>query len=184
MKFIRIFLFVLIIIGIGLLCTERIWVPKLVDKIILNENSSKAIKTVPIDTNKVTKIEYKNSEYGFTFSLPLSWKGYSVIVDNWVGNMIDSKTNESIKGPKILIRHPLWTSSVIRQDIPIMVFTLSQWDLILKEKLSVSAAPIGPSELGRNSKYVFALPARYNFAFPVGFEEVEKIMESKPLQAF
>jgi hypothetical protein len=34
MKFIRIFLLVLIIIGIGLLCTQKIWVPKLVEKIL------------------------------------------------------------------------------------------------------------------------------------------------------
>lgn len=37
MKFIRIFLLVLIIIGIGLLITQKIWVPKLVDRIILSE---------------------------------------------------------------------------------------------------------------------------------------------------
>jgi hypothetical protein len=37
--------------------------------------------------------------------------------------------------------------------------------------------------LGRNNRYVFALPARYNFAFPEGYEEVEKILESKPLEA-
>ena len=56
--------------------------------------------------------------------------------------------------------------------------------MIAQEKLAIGASPIGPSEFGRNSKYVFALPARYNFAFPVGFEEVEKIIENKPLQAF
>jgi hypothetical protein len=38
MKIIRIFLFVLIVIGIGLLFTQKIWIPKLVDQIILNEN--------------------------------------------------------------------------------------------------------------------------------------------------
>ena len=41
---------------------------------------------------------------------------------------------------------------------------------------------MGPKELGRNSKYVFALPARYNFAFPTGFEEVEDILAGNPLQ--
>lgn len=40
---------------------------------------------------------------------------------------------------------------------------------------------IGPSMLGQNSKYVFALPPRYNYAFPTGFEEVEKILETGPL---
>ena len=38
MKAIRIILFVLIIIGIFLLCTQRFWVPKLVDRILLLEN--------------------------------------------------------------------------------------------------------------------------------------------------
>lgn len=42
---------------------------------------------------------------------------------------------------------------------------------------------MGPKELARNSKYLFALPARYNYAFPTGYEEVEKILEGNPLQA-
>jgi hypothetical protein len=97
---------------------------------------------------------------------------------------VDSQPSQSIKGPEIFIRNPLWTQDNPYQDIPIMVFTYDQWNLIEQEKLAVSAAPIGPSELGRNAKYIFALPARYNFAFPAGFEEVEKIIESKPLSAF
>jgi hypothetical protein len=51
----------------------------------------------------------------------------------------------------------------------------------VKEEISLGAAPIGPSKLGSNSKYVFALPARYNFAYPNGYEDVEKIMGSNPL---
>lgn len=39
MKFIRIFLLVLIIIGIVLLATQKIWVPKLVNRIILSEGA-------------------------------------------------------------------------------------------------------------------------------------------------
>jgi hypothetical protein len=35
--------------------------------------------------------------------------------------------------------------------------------------------------LGVNEKYVFALPARYNYAFPAGYEEVENIIASQPL---
>ena len=134
-----------------------------------------------ISTND-TKIEYVNTEYGFTFSLPLSWKGYSIINSNWEGNLIDASTNnKNILGPKILIRHPLWTSKNPRQDIPIMIFTPNQWDLVQQEKISLGAAPIPPSELEGNNKYIFAIPARYNFAFPEGFEEVIKIIESKPL---
>ena len=65
-----------------------------------------------------------------------------------------------------------------------MVFTLAQWDSLQQDKFHIGAAPIGPSELGRNTRYVFALPARYNFAFPTGYEEVEKILEDNPLKAF
>lgn len=52
-----------------------------------------------------------------------------------------------------------------------------------QEDFHIGAAPIGPKELARNSNYVFALPARYNYAFPTGYEEVEKILEGYPLQA-
>lgn len=129
-------------------------------------------------------IEYKNTQYGFNFLLPATWKGYSAVIENWTSNPIDGQGNQAVEGPKIIIRHPLWTIEKPRQDIPIMIFTPDQWSLIQQEKLSIGAAPIGPSELGHNTSYVFALPARYNYAFPVGFEEVEKILENKPLSAF
>ena len=115
---------------------------------------------------------YTNKTYGFRFALPDSWKGYSIVVKSWS------------QGPLILIRHPLWTEANPRQDIPIMVLTLAQWDLVQQGKLSVSAAPIGPDELAHNSKYVFALPPRYNFAFLPGYEEVGEILKHDPLQAF
>jgi hypothetical protein len=129
-------------------------------------------------------IVYENTEYGFSFRLPESWKGYSIVTDKWVGTALeDSQTNEAAQtGPIISIRHPQWTSQNQRQDIPIMIFTLDQWNLLQQEKFHIGAAPFGPSELGRNTKYVFALPARYNYAFPTGFEEVEDILKSNPLQ--
>jgi hypothetical protein len=128
-------------------------------------------------------IIYRNDVYGFSFNLPFNWDGYSVIQSVWNGNGVD---NPSLRrsGPLISIRHPGWTVEIPRQDIPIMVFTISQWDEIMTDKLSVGAAPIHPGELGRNGKYVFALPARYNFSFPEGFEEVEEIIKSKPFHAF
>jgi len=145
--------------------------------------TKKLAPTVPTQTTQTeTSITYKNTEYGFNFSLPISWKGYSIIVDKWQGQIIgDTTTTTQLEGPKIIIRHPLWTEAVPRQDIPIMVFTPSEWTLIQQEKLAVGAAPIGPSELGHNSNYVFALPARYNFAFPVGYEEVDNILQSNPI---
>jgi hypothetical protein len=36
--------------------------------------------------------------------------------------------------------------------------------------------------LNFDDKYVFALPARYNFAFAEGFQQVEQILKQNPLQ--
>lgn len=129
-------------------------------------------------------IKYENTRYGFSFTLPKSWQGYAIITDQWEGLPVnDSQTGgKSETGPMISIRHPDWTSQNPRQDIPIMVFTTDQWNSLQQDKFHIGAAPIGPSELGHNSQYVFALPARYNFAFPAGFEEVETILNGNPLQ--
>jgi hypothetical protein len=48
-------------------------------------------------------------------------------------------------------------------------------------EISHWGSPDRPRELGRNQTYVFALPARYNFAFPTGYEEVEAILNNNPL---
>jgi hypothetical protein len=128
---------------------------------------------------------YINRHYGFTFTLPESWEGYTIVEETWTGTQLEAPEGSyppAVIGPEILIRHPLWTESDPHQDIPIMVFTLEQWDLVQTEKLGVGAAPIPPSELGRNATYVFALPARYNFAFLTGWEEVEQILQGHPLQ--
>lgn len=123
-------------------------------------------------------VAYENTRYGFSFYLPETWKGYTIVEEEWKGTK-DGKVAET--GPQLLIRHPDWTQKDPRQDIPIMVFTQEQWNSLQKEEFSVSAAPIGPRKLGSNSVYVFALPARYNFAFPTGFEEVEQILKDNPL---
>lgn len=127
---------------------------------------------------------YNNTQFGFTFTLPKSWQNYSIVTTNWQGVAIAGQHNGTVvqSGAIINLRHPQWTQAVPRQDIPIMVFTLNQWASLQKMEFSVGAAPIAPSELGRNSRYVFALPARYNYAFPAGFEEVETILNGKPLQ--
>lgn len=127
---------------------------------------------------------YKNSRYGFQFPLPASWEGYTIVEEKWEGLSIGDPQGDKVveTGPMISIRHPKWTKENPRQDIPIMVFTLAQWTSLEKEGFHIGAAPIGPKELGRNAKYVFALPARYNYAFPAGFEEVEEILKNDPLK--
>jgi hypothetical protein len=129
---------------------------------------------------------YRNDQYRFTFKLPDSWKGYSVLAQTWSGYASSISNGQAIieRGPQIILRNPNWTIEKMRQDIPIMVFTLRQWSALKGQKFYVSAAPIAPSELGRNSQYLFALPPRYNYIFPTGWQEVEKILEGKPLLVF
>ena len=124
---------------------------------------------------------YKNPQYGFTFTLPDTWQGYTIVSEKWEGLAIGSE-EITATGPEISIRHPQWTKENPRQDIPIMIFTLAQWQDLQQEKFHIGAAPMGPSELGRSDKFVFALPARYNYAFPTGYEEVENILAAKPLK--
>jgi hypothetical protein len=129
-----------------------------------------------------TSIIYHNSQYGFSFTLPASWKGYRIVTDKWEGLNMGPEGDEVVEqGPQLTIRNPHWSKNQPWQDIPIMVFTLTQWDALQKGSFWIGAAPIGPSELGRNSRYVFALPARYNFAEVQGIQEVETILASTPL---
>lgn len=125
---------------------------------------------------------YKNEEYGFSFWLPVTWKGYSVVVSKWTGITPPEKGRVVETGPLISIRHPDWREEKQRQDIPIMVFTVSQWNRLQGGEFTIGASPVGPTVLGCSSKYVFALPARYNYAFLEGFEEVERIIAGNPLK--
>lgn len=126
---------------------------------------------------------YLNTQYGFSITLPESWKGYKVVNREWTG-LATGGSQPVETGKMISIRHPLWAEQKPRQDIPIMIFTTRQWNSLQKRDFHIGAAPMGPSELARNTSYVFALPARYNYAFPTGFEEVEKILAAKPLKPF
>ncbi len=151
-------------------------------------NNENATTTPQTPVTPTPKIEYKNSQYGFTFGLPLSWKGYSIIEDEWEGYSLQTQSAEgqviTEHGPLIIIRHPDWEYKAPRQDIPIMIFTIKQWNDMQAEKFHIGAAPINPSEIGRNTKYVFAIPARYNFSYLTGYEEVDKILQGKPLKPF
>jgi hypothetical protein len=64
-----------------------------------------------------------------------------------------------------------------------MVFTLAQWNALQQGSFYIGPAPIRPGELGRNARYIFALPARYNYTDVQGIPEVETILEGKPLHS-
>jgi len=144
-----------------------------------NVNESPAIVT--------EEIEYANETYGFEVDLPKTWEGYTVVESKWEGYSLSANGNAQVPygtGPLISVRHPAWTESAPRQDIPIMVFTVVEWNDLVSDKFHIGAAPINPSELTRNETYVFALPARYNFSYYTGYEEVESILQSGAVKAF
>mgnify|MGYP000098868298 CR=1 FL=1 len=128
-------------------------------------------------------VVYKNADYGFTFSLPVTWKGYSIVKSEWQGFPL-KETVAVTSGPKLVIRNPNWTEAAHYEDLPILVFTISQWNAYLAEDFSVSAAPIPASELGRNNTYVFALPPRWDFDLSLGYEEAQNIFKAAPLHPF
>jgi hypothetical protein len=138
----------------------------------------------PSPSSTASSQEYRNNQFGFSIALPDTWKGYTVLNSQWSGDNIDpAKPSGNIDhGPIITLRHPLWTTSSQREDMPIMIFTQAQWALIQGDKMSVGAAPFPPSLLGQNSKYVLALPARYNYDFKTGWEEVDRLVHT--LKAF
>ena len=127
-------------------------------------------------------VEYRNVEYGFSLTLPESWKGYRVSWSEWEGSILrdDGSVAREFRGPKLRIRHPEWTEEHPREDLPIMIFTIGHWS----EDPVVSAAPIGPAELGRNQKYVLALPPRWDYDFAEGWEEAQQILTPDSLHTF
>jgi len=121
---------------------------------------------------------YKNEKYGFEISFPDSWQYYAVISETWQGTMVNGDTKK-YQGPKILLRSPKWTEAKPWQDIPVLIFTPEQWKLAENEELAVSAAPIGPSKLGENKNYVFALPPRWiGFTDALGQDEAAEIVKT------
>lgn len=91
-----------------------------------------------------TPLVYRNIEYGFCLALPANWAGFKVLTDRWSGAAVGGES-----GPKLVIRNPRWTDEDPYEDIPILVFTPAQWRAVDSGEFNVSAAPFGPSELGR-----------------------------------
>ena len=127
-----------------------------------------------------TPLLYRNTQYGFCFRLPASWKGYTVLTQQWSATQ-ESDGTKKMSGPLLRIRHPKWTEANDYEDIPIMIFTSAQWQVA--DDYIFSAAPIGPGDIGHNAKYVFALPPRYDFDMATGWEEVDQLIKQHSLQA-
>lgn len=132
------------------------------------------------------EIYYNNNIFGFAVGLPSSWDGYTVnrIKDDIYDATGKTKTNNGVVGSFEIVElhHPLETAENPREDVPVYIFTSTQWENIQKGEWSVGAAPIPPSLLGQNSQWIMALPARYNYDYKTGWEEVDQIVHT--LQPF
>jgi hypothetical protein len=144
------------------------------------QTSAPSPKTSVGGLSRRATIQYVNKQFGFTFTLPADWRGYTIVMGEWSGD----GDMAAVKGPVLSIQHPRWTEKNPWQDIPIMIFTHPQWSLMEDGRLTVSAAPYTPGEIGRNRTYVFAFPPRFNFDRDEGYEEVIEIMKGHPLHAF
>lgn len=115
-----------------------------------------------------TTLMYTNTAYGFRMALPESWNGYTVT------------TGTLPFGFAVTLRHPLWTQANPYMDVPILVYPIAQWQTWEKNNFEgyPTAAPIGPTERGRNATYVFATAPRYNYSFAIDWENVEEIVKS------
>jgi hypothetical protein len=125
---------------------------------------------------------YTNPQYGFAFSLPNDWEGYSIVQKTWNGT--PSNATAPTTGPEILIRNPNWTSAVHYEDIPILIFTIAQWNSYTAGNFMISAAPFPATEMARNNQYVFALPPRWDYDYSKGYQEADAIVKMNPIHTF
>jgi hypothetical protein len=120
------------------------------------------------------------NKYGFKMTLPGDWTGMEIIENN--REIIEVETGKIIDyAPVYVFRHPLWSKEKPRQDIPLEIYTISQWQKIQSGLYSVSAAPMAPTEIYRNKSYIFTVPARYNYAHQEGWQEVDEILKNNPI---
>src|SRR6266404_2344643 len=109
-------------------------------------------------------LRYHNAQYDLTFFLPSSWQGYSVLIQQWdapLRSADDQREVETERGPIIAFRTPRWKTGEPYQDIPIMVFTRSQWDALHHGRFFPYAGGV-ISEMCHNQKYAFGIYSRYN----------------------
>ena len=123
---------------------------------------------------------YHNAKYNLKFSLPASWRGYSVLVQQWEGQTYSPAADKIVvteHGPLIVLRHPQWKPKDRYQDIPIVVFTRSQWQASRQGGFFIGAGGM-EYEIGHNRKYVFAISSRFNADDSVkGWKEATDIVE-------
>ena len=133
-----------------------------------NPNSQNTPTNVTTVDSNQADIVYKDDMFGFQLTLPKTWSGYKL------------ERGEIPFGNSVTLVHPDATELKPRMNIPIYVYPIEKWTEWEKNNFEgyPTAAPIGPTERGRNSKFVFATAPRYNFSYLPGFEEVEEIIKT------
>ena len=123
---------------------------------------------------------YRNTQYDFTFFLPASWQGYSVLAQQWDGETSLPAVDRTAiveHGPMIVLRHPQWKPDDRYQDITVLVFTRRQWDAEHHGKFGIGAGGI-VEEIAHNPHYVLAISSRFNGDENVkGWEEAGRIVD-------
>jgi len=109
-------------------------------------------------------LRYHNAKYGLTFYLPANWRGYSVSIQQVEDQHYSPAEDRLVTvgyTPMITLRNPQWQASTPYQDIPILVFTQTQWDALHHGELWPSIFAGGAmDEMWHNQKYVFAMSSR------------------------
>lgn len=109
-------------------------------------------------------LRYYNAQYDFTFFLPANWRGHSVLIQQWDAPLhsVDNQTEVGReRGPIIVLRNPQWKVNDHYQDIPILVFTRSQWVACEGQQRFFPYACGLIGELWHNPEYVFGMWTRY-----------------------
>ena len=126
------------------------------------------------------QLVYRDQTFGFSIELPESWRGYSInrIKEDIYDVSGTVKVNNGVVSSFEIVElhHPLETAQNPQAKMPIYIFRLNQWPQIERGEWSVGAAPFPPSILGQNSQWIIALPARYNYDFKPGWEEVDELV--------
>jgi hypothetical protein len=124
-------------------------------------------------------LRYHNAQYDLTFFLPADWQGYRVLTKEWSAKLYSADYQAVIgteHGPMIVLRHPHWETDEPYQDIPILVFTRSQWDVVKPQRLFIGAGGTD-DEISHSTKYVFGINSRHNWGELKGWEETGKIVQ-------
>jgi hypothetical protein len=104
-------------------------------------------------------ILYRNPQYNFTFFLPASWEGYAVLTEQWRADQ--THLAEPEHGSMIILRNPHWQAGTPCEDIPIHIFTRSQWEAEHKDSFFIGAGGF-ECEIGHNREYVFGISSRFS----------------------